>query len=59
MDEQKSFLSLAKNKLFNFQFSVHLFKSTSGSNLKRLLNTENTWGFKVASPSISQKNEIF
>lgn len=26
---------------------------------KKLLNIENTWGFKVASPSISQKNKLF
>lgn len=31
----------------------------NGSNLKRPLNIENTWGFKVASPSTSQKNKLF
>lgn len=40
MDKQKSVSSLAK-EVINFQFSVHFFKSTNGSNLKKPLNTEN------------------
>lgn len=46
--QQKNYLSI---------FSPFI-KSTNGSNLKSPLNIENTWGFKVPPPSVSQ-NELF
>lgn len=52
MDKQKSVSSLAK-EIINFQFSVHFFKSTNGSNLKKTSEHREPWGFKVVSPSIS------